>query len=301
MTLVLENGSGVTGANSYVSATFVTSYLTDRSRSTENSWSSASTAVKESACIAATDYIENAFRDLFKGQKEFRDISTARSTLTFTAQPTAADTVTLGDVTYTFVAAIAVANDVLIGDTVADSIDNLVSAINLSSSGSGSLYHEDTVENENASGTAFIDDTMVALSLLTGTRGNSVVSTETSSTASWNFATLVGGSDIVKPQPLSFPRQDLFDRDGIAQIGIPDRLQFATSEYAVRARSAALAQDPDVDVTGGQIVRKSEAVGPITESTEYLPGTAGAGNLAKYPAADRLLRDFLGRSGNVVR
>ena len=301
MTLVVEDGSGVVGANGYDTVASVTSYLTDRGRETENLWSSSSD--QEGAVIEATDYIETRFRELFKGTKEFDDLSIARATLTFTSQPIAAETVTLGVVTYTFVSTIAVAGDVLIGDTLADSIDNLVTAINNSPDADSEVVHPDTVENENATALKFIDDALVAFSSLAGTRGNSVVTTETLTSGSWNFVTLNGGSNILVPQPLSFPRANLFDRDGNAIIGMPERLKFAMYEYAVRAVSTSitLAPDPTTDAFGGVVTSIRQKVGPIETATEYLAGTSTGTRLPAYPAADRLLNDFISTGGGSFR
>jgi len=59
MTLILENGSGVIGANSYADAAYVLAYLTDRGREAENLWSTSDTAAQETFIIQATDYVEN--------------------------------------------------------------------------------------------------------------------------------------------------------------------------------------------------------------------------------------------------
>ena len=301
MTLVLENGSGVSGANAYVDAAYVTTYLTDRGRQAENSWSTASAALQAASCIAGTDHVENRVRQALRGSKEFSNISTARSTLTLTAVPGSSETVVVGSVTYTFVASPASPNDVDIGATVSESIDNLVAAILADSSQAGTAFGTGTVENADATATAFIDDTMVVLAKALGTAGSGVATTTTVTGGSWNFATTVGGSDIVRPQPLSFPRIGLYDRDGNPIIGVPERLKYATSEYSVRARAAALAPDPTVDDYGGTVQSLREKVGPIETETAYVSGTAGSGTIPSYPAADRLLSDYLRPAGVVVR
>lgn len=300
MALVVENGSGVFGANSYIAASYVTAYLAERNRAGEGGWTTPEDSEEDAACIAATDHIELRFRSLFAGTKEHRSISVARATWTATQQPAAGETVTVGAVVYTFQSTLSAAGDVLIGASISASIDNLAAAINSTPSGAGVTHHADTVENEDATALAFIDDSLVAFAKASGTAGNEVdVATDVTG-ASWNFATLIGGSDIQRAQPLSFPRRDLFDRDGIPIIGIPDRLKFATAEYAVRARAATLITDPTADSFGGVITSLREKVGPIETATEYLPGTAGIGRLPDYPAADRVLREYLRPSG-VIR
>lgn len=304
MVVIVENGSGVVGANSNVSVAFVTAYLADRNRVTENGWAASSAAAEDAAVVEATDYIEARFRDLFNGNKEHRDLRLARATLEFTAQPVNTETVTVGAIVYRFVTTLAAANDVQISTvSLSESIDNLVAAILATSDGAGVAYEATTVENADASAQAFYDDSMLVFAKATGTAGNAVVTTTTVTGASWNFATLNGGSDLISPQPLSFPRVSLFDRDGNQIIGMPQRLLFATAEYSVRARKSdtVLAPDPTLDALGGTVTRLKKKVGPIEKETEYLPGTANAGALPAYPAADRILRDFTRRAGVVSR
>ncbi len=300
MTLIVENGTGVIGANSFVSTAFVTTYLTDRNRVTENTWSTAGATAQDAACIAATDHIENASRNRFKGNKQYSDLSVARSTLDVPATPLAAEIVTVGSQVYTFVATLGSAGDVLIGANASESIDNLVDAINANPSTAGTAFHSSTVVNADAAAQTFTDDTMLAFALVSGTPGNGIVTTTNVTGASWNFATLNGGSDIVRPQPLSFPRISLQDRDGIAIIGMPERLKFATAEYAVRSRLKILAPDPTRDALGGNVIRLSKKVGPISKDITYQSGTANSGTLPSYPAADRLLTEYLSAQG-VIR
>lgn len=63
--------------------------------------------------------------------------------LEFSGVPDDGDTVTIGAMTYRFVAALAQANDVLLGQSVAETMDNLVAAIHRDD-GSGTLYHAAT-------------------------------------------------------------------------------------------------------------------------------------------------------------
>jgi hypothetical protein len=73
MAFILEDGTGVAGANAYVDPAYVTAYLTDRGRETENTWSTRSEAEQKVACIKATDYIELMNSARFAGYKEFPD------------------------------------------------------------------------------------------------------------------------------------------------------------------------------------------------------------------------------------
>jgi len=295
VTLILENGTGVLGANALVNAAFVTAYLTERNRSTENGWGTASSAAKDAACIAGTDYVEQAFRDLFRGSKEFLDLRVARATWQPTAQPLNTETVTIGTVTYRFVTALALANDVLIGSSLSATIDNLVSAVVAAESELGVTIGTGTVENEDATAQAWYDDTLVVFARVSGTPGNAVAVSSTVTGATWlnSATTLTGGSDVVRAQPLSFPRLGLYDRDGVRVIGVPQRVKFAVAEYSVRARAAVLAPDPAFDTTGGVLTRVRKKVGPIETDKAFTPGTAGVGLLRPYPAADRFLAEYL--------
>lgn len=55
MALVVEDGTGLEAANSYVSVAFADSYFADRS---VTAWSALSNEVKEASLIKATDYID---------------------------------------------------------------------------------------------------------------------------------------------------------------------------------------------------------------------------------------------------
>tara|TARA_B100000686_G_C16738759_1_gene945273 strand:+ start:308 stop:790 length:483 start_codon:yes stop_codon:yes gene_type:complete len=63
MAFAVEDGSIVTGANSYVTVAYADDYNTDRGNS---DWTG-SDAVKQAALIKATDYIEQEYAERFKG------------------------------------------------------------------------------------------------------------------------------------------------------------------------------------------------------------------------------------------
>lgn len=138
----------------------------------------------------------------------------ATGTLTLTGQPTANDTVTLGQydnlgtattAAYTFVTALASAFDVLIGATVTDSIGNLVSAVN-ATTGEGTTYGTGTLVNISASATAVGASQMTAKALTPGTAGNSIATSATGTAASWAGTTLGGGVDIPPASQFGFQR-----------------------------------------------------------------------------------------------
>lgn len=118
---------------------------------------------------------------------------TAHGVMTQTALPTATHTVTIGAQVYTWVAALTVANQVLIGATVANSLVNLAAAVN-GGEGQGVVYGPGTVANASASASMdFAAGTLTATALQAGAAGNSIASTTTDGNGSWAAATLLGG------------------------------------------------------------------------------------------------------------
>jgi len=120
----------------------------------------------------------------------------ASGTLTLAANAAAGETVTIGQVTYTWVSALTTTgNQVLVAGSASDSIDNLIAAVN-GAAGQGTLYSVNTAVNKAGTASAGAGDTMVfTASAITqpGAAGNQVVTTETMSNASWGAATLTGG------------------------------------------------------------------------------------------------------------
>lgn len=72
MTMIVEDGSIVAGANSYATVEFADEYNTARGH---DEWLPLSNAKKESALICATDYIESIYGRRFEGYK----VSTTQS------------------------------------------------------------------------------------------------------------------------------------------------------------------------------------------------------------------------------
>ncbi len=119
----------------------------------------------------------------------------ATGVLTFAANATDGDTVTLGSTTYTLQdTLIDSANNVHIGGSASDTIDNLIAAIT-AGAGAGTDYGTGTVANAEATAAAGAGDTMDATALLPGSAGNSIDSTETGAQLSWGAATLASGAD----------------------------------------------------------------------------------------------------------
>lgn len=294
MAFIVETGSGTPGANAYAAVAFVTAYLTDRGRETENSWSTSTTAEQQESIVEATDYIEKRWGLRFKGQKaqSLIDGRTASGTLTFSGLPLDTETVVVGLKTYRFAASLEEENDVLIGADIAACVANLVEAIN-SGGGDGSVVHVNTLPNYEALAVDSSPD-LAVYARTKGENGNLIAFSETITNASiTGSGFLTDGLDEAE-QPLAFPRRGLYTRDGREVIGIPLKLKQATAEYAVRALASAtvLAPDPAVDTTLVPVVRARDKVGALETEREY--ATGGIPKLTKpYPAADMLLSEYV--------
>jgi hypothetical protein len=103
------------------------------------------------------------------------------------------DTVTIDTVVYRFKNTLAQAFDVKIGADAAGSLVNLKKAIN-GSGISGTDYYAGTTTHNSVIATTITATTLVVQSLLLGTGGNSIATTETSSHLSWGGATLASGT-----------------------------------------------------------------------------------------------------------
>lgn len=105
--------------------------------------------------------------------------SRARGVLTPTPNPLAGNTITLGTQTYTFKASLpdgGLANEVLLGATLDESIQNLVDAINRDL-GEGSRYGDNTQVNVSAVAVNNEDGTTTATAKTGGAAGNAVSTT----------------------------------------------------------------------------------------------------------------------------
>lgn len=118
----------------------------------------------------------------------------AVQTLTLAGNAVAAETVVVGAVTYTWRAApTTVANEVKVGATASESLDNLKAAINLAA-GSGSLYGSLTVVHPTVRAHTKTATTLLLVAKTGGTGGNALASTETMTQGSFGAATFAGGA-----------------------------------------------------------------------------------------------------------
>lgn len=123
----------------------------------------------------------------------------ATGTFELTGQPTASEAITIGSDTYTFVASLSSAYDVLIGVDEDETIANLIAAIN-QEAGSGTIYGVGTVANADALAIPQPGPIVKIEALVPGTTGNSIAFTTTvvGSIISGS-GTLENGEDIPAP------------------------------------------------------------------------------------------------------
>lgn len=264
--IIVENGSGVRGANSYVNEGYVTSYLTLRNKVTD--WTAASSAEKTAAILGATAYLEMRFSNRFLGYSEifFEEIK-ATAEVTISVVPTSGDALIVDGVRYEF------GDNVAIGATVTDCAESLAAAL------SGPV-------SATAAG-----GTLTLTAAAPGAGGNLTALTVDGS-GSIAATAFSGGSD-EGSHSLSFPRTGF--------SGVPSKIRDAVSEYAARAIISPLAPDPGVSSSGGAVLEKEEMVGPILERTVYQSGTYGSFFFTPYPEADKLVAPFIASSGRVIR
>lgn len=129
----------------------------------------------------------------------------AIATLTSTGvNVTAADTVTIGAVTYTFRASVTTtANEIFIGADAATTLANLKKAINLTGV-AGTDYGSLTVIHPTVTAAAITATTLRLYAKTAGTGGNSLASTKSAVTLSFGGATFAGGAVSTGVSPLLF-------------------------------------------------------------------------------------------------
>jgi hypothetical protein len=112
-----------------------------------------------------------------------------------------------------------------------------------------------------------------------------------------NYNTRWLGTKDSQTQSLAWPRSGVVDYDGylLSNNELPQAVQDATAEAAVRHLSSALI--PDVDNPGG-IKSEKVQVGALANAVEY---AGAAGQLPSYPLIDMILRHLLTGVGTMER
>ena len=288
MTIILETGIGVQKANSYILPAFVTAYLTQLGRETEGGWSTAVASLQEAAVIAATNYLDIRWGSRLKATRLNAFVGVqSRAIVTVSGQPTDADTITVGATEYTFAAVLDdyFSDQILIGADADETIENIIAALVGKQEISAALRTDTT-------------DQILLTALIAGESGDNTP-LETPA-ANIDVTNVFAFGEDAGSQALEFPRAGLVDRSGRRVYGLPRRVMEATAEYAVRAVAGALLVDPTTDATGRIVQEKQEKVGPLEEKTVYAEGAALEQLLKPYPAADRMLADYITSAG-VIR
>jgi hypothetical protein len=281
MTIIVEDGSGIIGANSYASVAYADSYFTLRGITT---WTGAN-SLKEAALIKATDYIDLRFRRRFIGWKQFDPQEFAQNSLTFAGNAQEDDTVVIGTETYTFSEVPFGAFEVQIGSVITETVQNFIDIVN----------RDSTLVDASA----VYDLKVLVRSKRKGHVGNYITTTSSIGGTTFLFPTLRGGNDQGIGQSLEFPRSHAYTISGVPILGVPDILKRATCEYALRALSQVLVPDPSSEDNGYIATRKFEKIGPIETDTEYL--ISRMDELKRYPAADYLITTLTNHGQGVVR
>ena len=137
----------------------------------------------------------------------------ASGTITFAAQPTADDTVTVGTTTLTFKSADPGENEVLIGTDLAATLDNLIAAL------------PDSVTGSKSSGVVTIT------AATTGTAGNSIALAKSGSDITVSGATLSGGVDeVVDTDVYAVLAEDCDTTEGAKEAAV-----YLTGEFNIDA------------------------------------------------------------------
>lgn len=289
MALIVEDGTGLSNAESYASVSYATTYF---------------------ASI---------------GVSGWNDTSFATGTLWLRTIPTHLDTITVGSVTYRFTnQPFTQVNDISIAATLEATQSNLVNAINGTEWLSGG-YDARTAPNPYATiGTFDSYGKAILTAAEAGESGNSVATTASfndSGVNRFNKETLDGGTPDreaalrkatryldntyynrwqgekkSQTQALCWPRSEVYDRDDleISSTTIPAAIMNVTCELAkiflTEDLTAALSQDDTAGVDS-----ESVTVGPISISQTF----QGGRSQKSYPVVSMLVAPYI--SGSLER
>ena len=125
----------------------------------------------------------------------------ATGTLNLDTNPADGDTVTVGTTTYQFKNTMGAANDVQIGATVQDTLNNLAAAINgtpgeAGTTASGAAYYTGTVANADATAQGINGTALTVQAVVAGTAGNGTVATGASLTGIGGWSGVDGSGDL---------------------------------------------------------------------------------------------------------
>lgn len=131
----------------------------------------------------------------------------ASGTLTLSGNAVAGETLTVGGVVYTFVAAANLSqgtpNQIAVGAAATNTLDNIKAAISPATAGAGTQYSQATVPSALVIPTTKTATTLVFVANRSGTKGNAISTTETMTNGSFGGATLSGGVNGTAPTEAS--------------------------------------------------------------------------------------------------
>lgn len=108
------------------------------------------------------------------------------------------------------------------------------------------------------------------------------------------FGGKLNGRQITPEQCLPYPRD--------TEIGVPNKVQQAISEYALISTTQELFQVPELSETGNEIEEDFVKIGPI--EIKSVLTTSKTKDMGRFPRADMLIRGFVSSAasqGGVVK
>jgi hypothetical protein len=144
----------------------------------------------------------------------------ATATLTLSSNAVNGNTVTIEGQVYTFTDPfVDSADNVAVGASASDSIDNLIAAIN-NGAGEGTLYGTGTTVNSDVTAAAGAGDTMDVEAITAGSAGNDISVSDNNSNMTWGVTSLEGGVD-----GAVFTARQAWTRHGVVDT-VTDQVQF---------------------------------------------------------------------------
>lgn len=188
------------------------------------------------------------------------------------------NTVTIEGVVYTFIGTVAAPYDVKVGASDAESLDNLIAAIN-GDAGEGTLYGTGTVAHTLVTAAAGAGDTVDVTAILPGAAGNSIDTTDTLTSGGWATATLEGGVDGSQPYDVLIGASDLDSLDNLRDAinaGAGEGTIYGNGTVANTWVTAASGVGDTLDVTA---ITAGAAGNSITTTDTLTVGGWGAATL----------------------
>jgi hypothetical protein len=193
----------------------------------------------------------------------------ATLTATLTANPAVNDTLTIGSQTYRFVSTLAIPNDVLIGAANTNTAANLQAAIT-AGGGAGTTYANGTTANTSVTATVSTN-AVTAIAKSVGTTGNGLTATSSSANVVLsNGGLFTGGINAV-------PNQVLIGANAAAAL---TNLKSAIAGTAGAGTVYSSGTPTNVDVTAGTLTATTLVVNATQASVNNAATTKSAATLS---------------------